>query len=140
MPQALDFTWVTVPGNSESVIPLDSTRGLGSSAASLATGSPFLAPGPYRGRWSGAVVRFTALSTGQNVTVLGRILTGVAGTAADWETQGAAGTMTITAGTTAVHEWKPLAADFQLLVNAGATGPTTLVLKISVLWNGDYGS
>lgn len=138
----LSFNWTVKPGNSAFVIPLDSTRGLINGAnASIASGSTYLAPGPNRGRWAGAKIMWTANCTTQNVTLDEQIMTGTAGTSADWETQnGSSGTHTITAGTTAIGEFKPLAGDFRLLVTAGATGPGALTMKITVVWTEDFGN
>jgi len=138
-PLSVDCT--TVPANSAFVVVLDSTRGLMNTQTSVATGGAGLVPGPYRSRWAGAAVRYTALCTTQNETVLEQILTGKAGTAADWETQGAAGSQTVTAGgTTLAREWKPLGHDFRLVVQAGATAPATSVLQVTVIWGEDVGS
>lgn len=136
----LSFQRTFTPGNNEIVIALDSTRGLinGPSAA-VASGSSYLAPGPNRGRWAGAVVRYTVKCTTQNVTATENILTGNAGTSADWEVQGATGTQTVTAGTTLVREWKPEAGDFLLLITAGATGPGSCIVKVELDWSNNFG-
>lgn len=138
--RALDIVCSVVPGNSNFVVVLDSTRCLTNTQADIATGAAGLVPGPFRNRWAGAHVRYSALSTTQNVTLLQQDLTGVGGVAGDWETQGAAGSVTVTAGTTAVGEFKPLTGDFRILVQAGATGPATSVVRLTVLWGEDYGS
>jgi hypothetical protein len=137
-PLSIDCT--AVPANSAFVVVLDSTRGLMNPQTSVATGGAGLVPGLYRSRWAGASVRYTALCTTQNMTVLEQIKTGMAGTVADWETQGAAGSQTVTAGTTLTREWKPLGHDFRLVVQAGATAPATSVLQVTVTWGEDVGS
>ena len=136
------FKWTTVPANNQVVVPLDSTRWPSGPTAStsIATNSPLLAPGLDRGFLAGCIVRFSVLCTGQNVTVLEQILTGNAGTSADWETQGASGTIAVVAGTTQPLEWKPATPDFRLRIDAGATGPTTLVLQIELVWGEDFGT
>jgi len=139
--RALSGVTTTLPADSESIIVLDSTRGLITAAnASITTGNAFLAPGRLRNHWAGAIVRYTVACTAQNVTALDQILTGNAGTATDWETQGAAGSHTVTAGTTAVIEFKPLAADWRIRIDAGANNPDALVVRWNVIWAEDYGS
>jgi hypothetical protein len=140
--RALQTEITTAPGNNEFVVVLDSTHRLHTgTTASVATGSAYLAPGAYRNAWAGAIVKYTVRSTTQGVTALDQILTGNAGTAADWETQGASGTHAVTAGTTTVVEYKPLAADWRLVIQAGATGPSALVVQVSVTFGGsDFGS
>jgi hypothetical protein len=139
--RALRVEVTTIPSANESVIVLDSTRRLHTgSTASLASGSTYLAPGKYRNAWAGAVVRYTVKATTQNVTALDQILTGVAGTSDDWETQGASGSHTVTAGTTAVIEFKPLQADWRLKIDAGGTAPDACVARVSVTFGEDYGS
>lgn len=141
--KTLNITCSVAPGNSATVIALDSTYGLiyGSQASQHASTGAYLTPGKYRSKWAHPVVKVTAKCTDQNVTVLDQILTGVAGTSADWETQGAAGSHTITAATTSVWEFKPEAADWRLRIDAGATGPTTCALRVSVIFpTTDYGS
>lgn len=132
----------TVPGNSAFVVPVDSTRGLiQGTQASIASGSSFLAPGTFRGRWTKGVVTYSISCTGQNVTVDEQILTGVAGTSADWETQGASPSFTqVAAAATTTREFTPSAADFRLLVSAGATGPTTITIRLMVHFTTDRGT
>lgn len=139
---AFDFRWTTLPGNSGYVIPFDSTRGPhGMTYSAIAAGGSFLAPGGMRGKYRAALIRYTVKCTTQNVTVDEQILTGVAGTSADWETQnGASGTYTVTAGTTADSEFKPLSSDWRLLITAGATAPSALVVTGVVVYTPDYGS
>lgn len=138
--RALAVVDSTAPANSEFSVVLDSTRGLANSQASVATGGAGLVPGNFRNRWGGAIVRYSALTTTQNVTLLQQILTGVGGVAGDWETQGSAGSVTVTAGTTAVGEFKPLTPDWRLVVQAGGTAPATSVVRVQVLFGEDYGS
>ena len=135
----LSFRCTTLPGNSQFTIVLDSTYGLvGGATTAVAAGSAFFTPGTLKGRWAGATVRYTALCTTQNCTALEEILTGQAGTSADWETQGASGTQTVTAATTLVRAWRPEAPDFRLRIQAGATGPGALTVEVTVTWGGDY--
>ncbi|HYF52981.1 MAG TPA: hypothetical protein VEA41_01845 [Salinarimonas sp.] len=140
MRDPLSFTWTVKPGNSESVVVLDSTYGLRGSSASLASGSAFLTPGPLRNRWAGAIIRYTVLCTTQNVTGKEQVLTGQAGTSADWEDQGTAGSYTVTAATTSTREFKPYSGDFRLKFDAGGTGPGALTVKVTVIWSDDYGN
>lgn len=136
----VSFKWTTLPNNSENVIPIDTTRLANVSTASVAAGSAFLAPGPDRNMWNRAIVELTVKATTQNVTLLLEILTGSAGTSADWEAQGAAGTQTVTAGTTLPVEFKPLAPDWRIRVLAGGTAPSALVIYGTVDWQSDYGN
>lgn len=143
MVETLNITHTTVPGNSAYVIPIDSTRGLiQGTTASIASGSTYLAPGTLRHRWAKAVVSYSVYCTGQNVTVNEQVLRGVAGTSADWETYGgtSVGQFTVTASaTTTEREFTPGNSDFRILVTAGATGPTTLVVRIMVHFTTDRG-
>lgn len=136
------ITCTTAPGNSQTVICLDSTRGLvDGSHSSIATNAAGMAPGRFRSKWPRAVASVTVACTTQNVTAKFEILTGVAGTSADWEEQGAAGSQTVTAGTTLTYEFKPLAADWRIRILAGATGPATCVVKVDwVDETKDYGN
>lgn len=143
--RSLRITSTVAPGNSEFVVVFDSTRGLNTSNASVATGAAGLVPlstdnKGRRGMFSRALVYYTALTTTQNVTLLQQVLTGVGGVAGDWETQGSAGSVTITAATTSIGEFKPLGADWRIVVQAGATGPATCVVKLVVANGEDYGS
>ena len=139
--RALSFEYTVIPAANQSVVVLDSTRGLITNAnASITTGNAFLVPGKYRNKWAGAIVRYTVLAVTQGVTATDQILTGVAEAAADWETQGAAGSHTVVAGTTSVLEFKPLAADFRIKIDAGGTAPDSLTVRVSVVFGEDYGS
>lgn len=138
--RALNIVDSTAPANSQFTVVLDSTRRLFNSQASVATGAAGLIPGQYRGAWAGAIIRYSALTTTQNVTLLLQDLTGVGGVAGDWETQGSAGSVTVTAATTSVGEFKPETADFRIVVQAGATGPATCVVRVTLLNGEDYGA
>lgn len=138
--RALNIVDSTAPANSQFTVVIDSTRGLQNSQASVATGAAGLVPGSFRARWAGAIIRYSALTTTQNVTLLLQDLTGVGGVVGDWETQGSAGSVTVTAGTTSVGEFKPETADFRMVVQAGGTGPATCVVRVTVLWGEDYGN
>jgi hypothetical protein len=138
--RALTIDCSVAPGNSHFVVVADSTRGLGNTPADIATGAAGLVPGSLRRRWARPVIEYIALCTTQNVTLLLQILTGVGGVAGDWETQGSAGSVTITASTTSVGEFKPLGADWRVVVQAGATGPATCVVKLTIAWGEDYGN
>ncbi len=134
------FKWTAVPGNSQIVVPWDSTRGAANMLwTAVAAGAASLVPGPWRGKFTMAVVRYSILCTGQNVTLAEQVLTGNAGTAADWETQGAAGAATIAAGTTSVREFKPLAPDWRIMITAGATGPTLFTVWGDAAYSPSYG-
>lgn len=111
--------------------------------AGLAAGSPFLAPGAWRAMFNNIAYRYMILCATNNVVVDEQLLTGVAGTSADWTTQDPAGTdpgqYTVTAGTPVWAEFKPLSPDHRILVSAGATGPTALRVLLSVYSTQDYG-
>lgn len=108
--------------------------------ASVATTAATVSPGKDRGALARMVWNYSVLCTGQNVTVLDQVLTGVAGTAADWETQGS-GSHVITAGAGAtLVEFKPGCPDYRVRVDAGGTGPTTLVMQFMGTATQDFGS
>jgi hypothetical protein len=135
------FRWTVAPGNSQLVVPFDSTYGSAAmSQVALAAGSPFLAPGQWRGRYRGMLIRYSIRASTTAVTVDEQDLTGAAGTSADWETQGTIGTFTATAGTTFPREFKPLTPDARILVTAGGTGPTALVIQGAAMYTSDYGN
>lgn len=143
--KTLNVTCTTVPANSQVVVALDSTYGLylGSQATMDASTGAYLTPGQYRNKWPHPVLKITAKCTTQNMTLTFDILTGVAGAAADWETQGGAGvgSHTITAGTTSTFEWKPLAGDWRVKYTAGADNPDACTVRISMVNpTTDYGS
>lgn len=132
------FRFAVVPGNSAYVIPWDSTR-LVPEYSSIAAGGAALAPGSFRGHRRRAMISYSVLCTDQNVTYSEQVLTGNAGTSADWDTQGT-GTGTVTAGTETVREFRPLCPDWRLLITAGATGPTTCLVWGTVAYTEDFGS
>jgi hypothetical protein len=135
------FRFDTVPGNSAFVVPWDSTRGIeGIIRVSIAAGGAGLAPGQKRGCFDSKIIRYSIKSTVQGFTLDEQILTGNAGTSADWETQGAAGNLVAVAGTTYPREFKPLAPDHRLLVTAGGTAPTTLLVWGTLIDSSDFGS
>jgi len=134
------FTWrfEIPPGNSAFVVPFDSTRNIFEQLLASQAANP--APGVLRGKKRRAMISYTILTTGQNVTVNEQDRTAFAGTNADWSTQGgAAGTATVTAGTPTVREFRPLSPDWRVLVTAGATGPTTLVFDSTISYTEDFG-
>ena len=133
------FRFQVAPGNSAFVIPFDSTR-LAAEYASIASGGAALAPGDYRGRLRNAKIGYSVLCTTQNVTVDEQVLTGNAGTSADWDTQGASPSATVTAGTEEIAEFRPLAPDWRILITAGATGPATLIVRGQISYTEDFGS
>lgn len=139
----LAFKWTTKPGNSETVVPLDSTYMGAPVAAAFTTASPgtYLTPGNYRNMWKGhPVIKGTVYCTDQNVTVYLQSLVGTDNDSSDWETDADNGTVTVTAGTPKPIEWKPRGDDFRIRIDAGATGPTILQARFTVAWNVDYGS
>lgn len=141
--KTLTVSCSTAPGNSETVIALDSTYGLmGSQASMHASTGAYLTPGRYRSKWDHAIVKVIAECATQNVTVLDQILTGLGTAAADWETQAAAGSHTITAGASpATWEFKPMGADWRIRIDAGATGPSACIVKVIVIFpSTDFGN
>jgi hypothetical protein len=130
-----------LPANSQTVIVLDSTRQLLYTPASIATNAADMAPGSFRAMWQRAVISVTAECTTQDMTMKYEILTGLAGTSADWKEQGASGSQTVTAGTTHVYEFKPLAADWRIRMLAGSDNPDAVVVKVNWLTNTkDFGA
>lgn len=137
---ALVINSTVVPANSAFSVIADSTRGLMNSQASVATGGAGLIPGARRSLWARKAITYSALVTVQNATLLLEVMTGQAGAATDWETQGAGGTVTLTAGTTAVGEFKPLTAEWRVRLQAGATAPTAVTINLTDVSSEDYGS
>lgn len=131
--QGFTVNCTVAPGNSATVIPIDSTWGLaqGSQASQNASTGAFLTPGPYRNMWPRVTVAYTVATTTQNVTALDQELTGVAGTSSDWET-GSAGTHAVTAGTTLPVVFTPRSGNWRIRIDAGGTGPATCVVKVTV--------
>jgi hypothetical protein len=117
------FRSTAIPANGEFVVPVDSTWGpQGLAYASIATGHAKLVPGPWRGHYGTAVIKYSALCTGADVTIADQVITGNAGTAADWETQGS--TFTVTAGGAAqLREFTPGTVDWR--VRATTAGVVT---------------
>lgn len=130
--------FTVAPGNSQYVVPWDTTRGIEGFLSTAQASNP--APGGKRGAFAGKLLRYTIRCTGQNCTVDEQILSGNAGTNADWETQETTGNYTLTASTTAVREFKWLNGDARVLVTAGATGPTTFFFYGTVVDAPDHGS
>ena len=46
---------------------------------------------------------------------------------------------TVTAGTTVPREFKPLSPDHRILITAGATAPTELIIQLTLLYAPNYG-
>lgn len=135
-----EFLCQVVPGNSGFLVPFDSTQGLhGSSVCKALAANP--AAGSLRMRWPRSVVKYSVECTGQNVTVDEQVLTGVAGTNADWTTQTAGGTFTVVAAAApTLREFTPGLSDFRVLVTGGATAPTTLIIRVMAYETADRGS
>jgi hypothetical protein len=133
-PRVLPVTWIIPPGNSESVIVFDTTRMRSGVAApgSITAGSPFFAPGEGRNRLAGYGFRGTIECAGQPVTAYADVLTGNAGTSADWDIESAwpSGIVVSTgAGNGQTLRWIPSGPDFRLRIAAGASGPSGLVVR-----------
>lgn len=131
--------WTTVPGNLGYVIPFDSTYNLTDvlNRGALAAGSAYLAPGPKRGQFPNWTLKGVCRSVGgSDIAVAMQSRTLNAGTSGDWETD-SGGTMTITAGGAgAPFHWHAAGIDFRLLLTAGATGPTSLLVEITLIPSG----
>lgn len=137
----MEIRWTAVPANNGICVLFDSTRGPGlMSSAGVLTGSSFLAPGPHRGLYAGYGIRYTIRVTGNNCTGDEQIKTANAGASTDWETQGATGTYTITAGTTVTREFKPMGGEWRLILTAGATAPTTVFFEAVIYPIEDWGN
>jgi len=141
MIKQLNPTCTTAPTATTTVIALDSTWGLMGSQAGQASGGTYLTPGPYRARWQHAVIKVIAECATADMTVADQILTDAGTAAADWETQGASGTHTITAGAApTTWEFKPMGADWRLAITS-AGSPTAVRVRIQVvLPSTDYGN
>jgi len=131
--QQFAFSCTTAPANSQTVMVIDSTYGLhlGSQASMNSSTGTYLTPGPYRNMWPRVTVKYTVLATGQNVTAVDQEITGNAGTSADWETV-ASGSHAVTAGTTLPVTFTPSSGNWRIKIDAGATGPTTLTVHVTV--------
>lgn len=125
-----------LPGNNGYTILVDSTRYL------MEPRGPHTAnpdPGRFRGKWSGWRVEGGIATTGQDVTLLFQILEDRTATAAaswktDTTTAPGSGSVTITAAADAYRfNWMPNGSEFRVLVDAGATGPTTMPNWIRLL-------
>lgn len=136
-----DFRWEVVPGNNGFVIPFDTSRGpiLGTQAA-IAAGSAFLAPGDYRGRYSPCVVKYTITVTVQPVTLDEQLRTGIAGTSADWTSQASGAAVVVPVTVPQPREFTVNGPDGRILITAGATGPTTVIIWGAVYQTNDRGT
>lgn len=136
--------WTAVPANSGIAIAFDSTRGLVyRTQAGVVSGSEYLIPGPWTGRYPAALVRGFVHCTGQDVTIKTYIRSEFDGDANDWELDAefdTDGQLAVTAGTTQPVEWKPSGTDFMFRVDAGATAPTVLNIVLDILPTSDFGS
>lgn len=131
MRNTLSYKFTTVPADSGTVYPIDSTA--------IGVATPAAAPGPLRALMEGARVAFVVRNGDQQVTVYQDILTGNAGTSADWETE-SGGTTVVAASSTQPFEWRPTARDFRVRVVAGANNPDSLVVHVTITWGEDFGS
>ena len=139
---SMPIRWTVPPGNSGYVIPFDSTRGPhGMVQAAIAAGSAYLVPGPMRGKYAGFGYRITVYSSDQAVTLEEQCLMRNGNAAADWVTQGGAGvgSHTVASGVEFTGDFLPMGSDHRLLVTAGATAPTLLVVNVTLFRTADYG-
>lgn len=135
MRDPIAFKYTTAPANSGDVYPLDTT------CRTIAT--PAAAPGPYRKQWPNGRVFATIKNGNQAVTVTLELLTGNAGTSADWETDTTAtsgGVIALVASTTQVISWFPASSDYRIKVTAGGTAPDSLVCDIKVVFDAEAGN
>ena|SRR5687768_3595186 len=141
LPNQLAVSCTTAPGATTTVIALDSTWGLMGSQAAQASGGTYLVPGPYRAKWQHAVIKVIAECATADIVVADQILTGLGAAAADWETQGAGGSHTITAAADPVTwEFKPMGADWRLALTSGGAA-SAVRLRIQVIFpSSDYGN
>jgi hypothetical protein len=135
--RAVEVVRTTNPANSQGVILFDSTwwhsPDKGWEASQHATAGAYLPPGPFRGRFSRAIVQGTVrLGAGDNCTLYEQVLTGVAGAFADWETE-STGTLTLTAASTTPIEWRPQGPEFRLWLVAGADNPASQTTRLSII-------
>lgn len=137
----MSFRFETVPGNNGFIIPFDSTRGPANlSYSAIAAGSAFLAPGPWRARFAGAVIKYHILCTTQALTLDEQGLTGNAGTSADWQSQASGTTVPVAAGTPLPREFTFLGPEGRILLTAGAAAPATCIVWGVVYQTLDRGS
>ena len=135
----MQIRWTTTPGNAQVICPFDSTYRLDqcvSHASFVAGTTSFDTPGDTRGKWAGWTVRGSASSTGGNDSTLSLyVKTANTNTFTDWQID-AAGGATVNlplAGTTTPFRWRPTAGEFKVRILAGATGPTTFFMELTLM-------
>jgi hypothetical protein len=123
------------PVASESVVLVDTTRyardGV-SPAASLASGSAYLVPSTDRWKFAGFGVEGVINVGDQDVTLERCMLSGIAGTSADWKIE-PGGYFTLPKSKVFPLRWQPVGNDFRLRVIAGATAPSALITDIKLV-------
>jgi len=142
--EPFSIKWTTIPGNNEIAIIFDSTRGIPYRINSaVASGSAYLIPGGWNGRYPHALVSGFVKCTGTDVTAKFYGRTEFDNDANDWEVDASApnaGTKTVTAGGGAwPFEWKPSCTDFLFRIDC-TTAPTLLSVQIDILPTMDFGS
>lgn len=139
----MQLRWTVAPGDS-AILPIwDSTRGPSlMSQAAVASGSAYLIPGPWKGKFPRVIVSGRVRPTGQDVTLKFYVRTEYDGDANDWEADVNApggGSIAITASATQPFEWLT-EGEHLVRVDAGATGPTTLICDVVITPTMDYGT
>lgn len=125
----------TLPGNSQFVMVLDSTRRL----ITLPTaGAARSVPGSFRSVWGNGRVRGTITPATQGVTVNLLLMTDpTVTTNAAWSvdtTAQSSGAVTAAAGTATLIDWSPRTPDWAVEVQAGGTAPSAIVIALKVEW------
>jgi hypothetical protein len=122
-----------IPGASETVLVLDSTRMKTPSAmptAAVSGASSYLAPGPDRGQFVGMIVSLVVSPVGQPVTVRLQSRVGATGTSSDWQSDDG-GDITAAADSHTPIQWEPAGNDWRVIVVAGGTPPSSLLVSAS---------
>jgi hypothetical protein len=121
---------IGLPGNSQYTILYDSTENF--TASAYAPTAALKAPGSLRGMMRGLRIAGSVKPVTQGITLRFYILTGDAGTNADWELDttasgtGGTGAISVAAGTAQTFSWAPALPDCAVVILAGATAPSDI--------------
>jgi hypothetical protein len=126
----------TLPGNSQSVMALDSTRRF----ITLPTaGAARSVPGVYRHQWRNARIRGTITPTGQAITVNLLLMTNpTVATNSAWSvdtTAQSAGVVTVASGVAGLIDWAARTPDWAVEIQAGGTAPSAVVVALEVIFD-----
>lgn len=90
------------------------------------------APGTQRGKRVGYALKGSIKVGNQAVTLKFQMLSGNAGTSADWEDE-SGGAIALTASTTYPFVWRPQGTDYRCIIVNGGTGPDALVVSVALI-------